>query len=310
MIRKGLLVFCVFMAHVWTSGAAYLRYDEGRERVLILESETVQAAFQYSEAMSGFVDTKGNWVAWDNEAGNWLSIYENGLVRRFSMEGKMILEQRLETGASKVKPEKNEYNPLDDVGDSSGGKSVDLDKAWNYHKKRHDVITNAVGRVSGEDGGSAIATVSLGGDRVGKEKNQREAWQKTKGEHQGNPAAAMDTGEVTDPIKALAKTIQSAYGMVRGINSTIDSVEQMDDVFDNFGGVDTSSAPGRLRNNYGRPPPLFGGQTGPASTATGAPALSTRTPQAGRGLGPIGGDAGLSDANSDLSNNQEMQEVP
>lgn len=308
----GFMVVFVFASMV--SRAAQLHYDEASERVII---ETAQGTrvYQYREQRQGFVSPQGDWVGW-RDAGYWEGIPKHGARERYDIEGRLIWREQVQAVRSASRG--GGYDPRQDYGDTGTG-GGDAPAAMQYLQQR-GAMGAAPRPVSGEEYGAPIVEESLGGNLAGKQKADREAWAARPGVHAGDPEAAMETGEVPDPLKKLADTVGSIQSAVQGVSDTIHGAHALEEQIENFGepGYSPPPMPG-ARNNPpdddpsgappsgaaksargGMPPPAAGGTagipgTGPA-TDTGA---SGPTPYGGAHTPASSSDAG--DAYRDIS---------
>lgn len=263
-----------------SAGAAPLTYSE-REEVVVIERGGARVLHRYQADKSGFVSEAGDWVGWDGQAQNWLAIGADGGRSRYGADGALV-------GVQPPPRPRGGYDPSADVGDTPGGKSGDLSGAWQYlgdrDKQNADLLKPAVG----DDGGAAVEQMAVGGDSAAKEKKLREEWGLRPGEHAGKAEAAMETGEVLDPLQKLADTVGQLKNTMKGVQQTAESVEELDEEFKNFGkgtgNYDDDDDAGPAGG--GAPPPDAGGGAPAGALFSPPPAVG---PAAAGALAPSAG---------------------
>lgn len=212
-----------------------LVYREADEQVIIRN-----VVFSYQAAKNGFVSQGGDWVAWDDKAGNWLLIPSSGGKARFDAKGNLLAVQKRRQAPP---PAKSGYDPSADLGDSGKKAKIDSEAAWDYLGEKQKAEDASVVPGAGDDGGPPIEADMVGGDIAGKERDRREQWALRPGAHSGDPESSMNTGEVVDPIKQLMDTVDSIQSAVQGVATTIDEVDSFSDQIDNFGDGDYDYTP-------------------------------------------------------------------
>jgi hypothetical protein len=265
--------------HAAGAPAPTLQYLEPQEQVRISFGQEV-VLYQYQPDRNGFVSARGDWVGWDGQAGNWLSVPRSGSQLRFNAEGAFLGQESPPT--ARKAPAAGGYNPALDVGDSGKKAAFDAQAAWDYLGQRDKAYEEGMLPVAGEDGGAPVEPQYVGGAGAIKEKQMREEWAARPGVHQNDPNAAMETGEVEDPLKKLADTIGNISATVAGVADTIKGVDQIQDQIKNFGDDDldddavdaASQLSGAAAGPAGAPPP--------ATDATGAAGPAAGTMSAGK----------------------------
>lgn len=227
-----------------------LTYNEATENVVVKYGGFADV-YKYDEQKQGFVNAKGAWVAWDEKAGNWLMVPVKGQRQRYDGDGKLVWQE-----TPKAKPIRRQsagYDPSMDLDDSSGG-NFDEAAAWDYLEQGNKIADENAVSVAGDDGGPATQEEIIGGDVAAREKKMRQEWALRPGVHSGDAEAAMETGEVVDPLKRLMDTVGQVESMVKGVSTTIDEVDAFKNEMDNFSVGDFDSpgeAAGVISDDFG-----------------------------------------------------------
>ncbi len=275
MNRIVLLALLLPAAAAPLRAAPALEYREAQEQVIV-----DRQVYSYRADQRGFVAASGDWVGWDEQAGNWLLRRRDGGWSRFGEDGRL-----LQSSAPHRQPAPQGYNPATDIGDTPADAKMDPAPAWDYLKEQQTVLDARSAAAAGDDGGGAVEAGALGGDQVAREKKMRENWAQTPGAHASDPEAAMETGAVEDPVKKLMDTVRQARDAVDGVADTISEVDALRQQLEDPDGYVDSARSRPRRSGSGD------SATGTTDDVSGAAVPSGMPPPAGSNAGTAPGMA-------------------
>lgn len=294
MNRKITAVMFLAVAGGLRGLAGALIYDEAAERVTLGEGAQ-KIEFKWDAKANGFVTQRGDWIAWDTGANGWLMVPKTGARARFDAAGNFLGSEKPPVAAQPkpVKPAVVGYDPTADAGDSGAGGQGDTKAAFDYLSKRDAALAGrSTNSVAGDAGGPALANDSLGGDAVARRKQMREQFKLRPGAHANDPDGVLETGAVKDPLQALMESMQSLSAMARGVESTIENVNDLDKQIRHFDDPNFVAPPNKqpTPSDNNPLPPAAGGAGQGVPPGGGYPQQPGYGQQPGLGQSTFGGN--------------------